>query len=292
MMNFPDGHTVDVWEGERRLIAILKWLREQEADEDECLYRRAKALELMTKVTAALNRRWQSDEPLWAIVQVEMEHCLQIYREILDITARRIEGTYVASVKDSKDVGVQVGGSAILDEARFKDAATSMAEEPGENAVASAVISDEEMDRDVVIIEDQEEWPMDDGGVVIETANERSVDDRLARGHGSARNRVEGHRVQAYPDARRGRGQDAGCWVCGDQHAMHLCPRFMWLSRRNRYGMLRDRNFSGCHNCFEFGHYTGDCRRPDGCRCNTHMCQCGRGHRHNSTICGGKRRVY
>lgn len=137
MMNFPDTLTIDVWEGERRLITILRRLKKEDVDADECLNRRCKALEIIMKITAALNMRWQGDEPLWAMVQIEMEHCLQIYREILDVSARQIQGAYHMSVRECRDVGVQVGGSSVASGGRFKEAATSMAEEVPQRSTSS-----------------------------------------------------------------------------------------------------------------------------------------------------------
>lgn len=46
-----------------------------------------------------------------------------------------------------------------------------------------------------------------------------------------------------------------------------------------------------CHNCFTH-HYGDHCEKPTGCSCQSGRCQCGSSHKHNSMLCGGRRRMH
>lgn len=77
------------------------------------------------------------------------------------------------------------------------------------------------------------------------------------------------------------------CWYCQAGHPLCGCPKFVELTRANRYKAIE--TYDLCHNCLSFDHWTRDCTSRDGCRCDIHKCQCGDRHAHNSLLCGGKR---
>lgn len=85
----------------------------------------------------------------------------------------------------------------------------------------------------------------------------------------------------------RNRYGEPHCWMCNRDHPLHACPTFRAMTSRERLRSIRGETFEMCHNCFCFGHNTAGCRKANGCRCDTGVCQCGSYHRHNSLLCNG-----
>lgn len=90
-----------------------------------------------------------------------------------------------------------------------------------------------------------------------------------------------------------GRYKDVGCRYCyifgrAAAHYMHACDAFKSLPRCERIIWVEVLDL--CHNCFSSFHSTEQCARPNGCSCKTRTCQCESQHKHNSLLCGGRRR--
>lgn len=86
------------------------------------------------------------------------------------------------------------------------------------------------------------------------------------------------------------RGPRQTCWFCMRSHVIYGCPRFLALSKWDRYMAVGE--YGACHNCLQRTHGRDPCDRRNGCFCVQMRCQCGRTHDHNSTICGGRRHRY
>lgn len=337
---------MSVAEGEMAMLRLFKLAKSHpELNEDEATQIRVAARQLFRKLIYDMNEEWGDSVSVWALVAAEAEHCLGIYRQLLEVIANRVGGL-ILDAPVVMDKATQTALPAYI------DAGTCT----GEDARAVHVESD---DDDVIFVDDGEAWAESvfaamDG--VVEQAEAMNRGDNKGRGNsetgveargssmvgetvrgtevnveacdnagpcndtrgstGDAKRardernrRVEREDVKprgresnygaARLAARQSNERDAAsrngfvgmvCWICRRQHPNHACPKFLELSKRERYRTVQEYNV--CHNCLQSGHRSSNCRRRNGCFCDARKCQCGQNHRHNSTICAGRRPHY
>lgn len=287
-----------VCDGEFLLLKALRTARETPGlDETQLYHIRTEALKVMVKVTKGLNREWRANEEVWSLVYSQMQHCHAIFQQLLDTLQKRFLGEPL-NHPIVKDFGAQTS----LDAERI-DASTSMGEvmvcddedagAVGGQATSLPVV---EPDDDVVMLnsdnefegEDWTEW-YEDERIFQRTQTLVEMSDLTAQMNNHDHvDRGEVRVANQRPTITRNRDGIPNCWICSNDHAVHACKEFLKLTRGDRFRLLASYG-DVCHNCFCFGHLADRCWKPDGCRCSTHMCQCGATHGHNSTICAGRR---
>lgn len=291
------SHSMNVCDGELLLLKALKLARETpNLDEDQIYYITTKALKIMVKVTKGLNREWHANEEVWSLVYCQMEHCHSIFRQLLVTLQKRFLGESLLDPVVA-DIGVQTqsnGDRCDASTSTREDGVVMMNDEV-DGAVGGATCSQvvARHDEDVVMLdseyeeEDWTEWDEDER-YFQRVQQVVDVSDLVATAQTPQASQDEVSVSDGRPPITRNRNGVPNCWICNLDHAVHACNKFLRLTKADRFKLLAAYD-DVCHNCFCFGHVAERCWKPDGCRCNTHRCQCGAKHGHNSTICAGKR---
>lgn len=310
---------LDVCDGERRLLDLLKSVRRApDVSISDMEWIRRKTLHIMLRVTKGLNRQWHANEEVWSIVYVQMEHCHQIFGEILRALHNRYLGEPIVSpiVEDAKtqteirkivDVStstnrplswqnlqinimapININSAMVLSNLTSPLINGQRISSNEANMVSTANVSVREEEADFELHEDVS-W-------VDEYLDQENVDnvDRSNLPRQDLNHDAPDVDLRRSSNVKRMRtSQNAlgmpNCFICGKDHAVHACEVFLKMSRPRRYVVLANQGVEICHNCFCVGHSSEVCWKPDGCRCYTRICQCGGKHPHNSTICSGKR---